>query len=161
MRLRLFAVLGAAAALTAGCGSTDATKIPQSQAAELLKDLDQAKERSDDGNCDSAVAQVAEASRRVPELSRKVNPDIKKNLLAGLRHLGERISAECGASEEATPTPTEAATETATPAETPTETATPAPTETAPPTPTPTATAPPEITVQPPNTGGVDPGEEE
>jgi hypothetical protein len=148
-----------AALLLPGCGSSDPKLIPQDQADQLIEQVDQVASRTSDEDCDGAKDALRDARNQVSELPRKVDPDLKKNLNQWLDQIAGRIDEDCKPAE--TPTPTESPSET--PTETPSETPTETPSETPTPSATPTATPPPEETptVEPPDTGGVVPEDDD
>ncbi len=148
-----------AALLLSACGSSNPELIPQDRADALIQSVDQIDQRTSDEDCDGAEEALREARNQVSELPSEVDAKLKRNLNAWLRQIADEIPKDC--KPEETPTPTASATETATPdaSETPTPTETPTATET----PAPTETPPPEETptVEPPDTGGVIPGDED
>jgi hypothetical protein len=148
----------AAALLLTACGASSPKLIPADRAQKLKDTVDQIAQRVDDEKCSEAESSLRQARNQVSELPRKVDPGLKDNLNQWLDQVESKIPDDCKPSE--TPTPTESATETPTesPTETPTKTPTPTATETATETPAPTSTVVP--TVQPPDSGGVNPGDE-
>ncbi len=150
-----------AALLLPGCGSSNPNLIPQDRADQLIQQVDDVASRTSDSDCSGAKEALRDAREQVAELPRQVDAKLKKNLNEWLDQIAGKIDDDC--KPEATATATPSATETQTPTETPTETETPTdtptPTETATPTATPTATETP--TVEPPDTGGVIPGDDE
>jgi hypothetical protein len=155
--LPLGLALAAALILTA-CGGSSTKLIPADRAQNLKDAVDQVAQRVDDEKCTEAESALRRARNQVSELPREVDSGLKDNLNQWLDQVGSKIPDDCKPSETPTPAPTETPTETPTesPTETPTKTPTPTPTETATPTPTPTVEVP---TVEPPASGGVDPGE--
>ena len=160
-RLLLLGLALAAALLLTACGGTNAKLIPEDRAQQLKDSVDLVAQRVDDEKCSSAKDALRRARNEVSELPRKVDPDLRDNLNKWLDQIASRIDDDCKPAE--TPTPTESATEAPTETETPTKTPTktPSPTETPsatpPASPTPTVEVP---TVQPPDSGGVNPGDE-
>ena len=156
----------AAALLLPACGGSNPKLIPEDRADRLTATVEQIARRTSDENCDGAQAALRRARSQVAELPRRVDRGLKANLNDWLDQIASRIAEECKPAEEETPAPTETPAE-ETPAATPTE----SPTETPTPTPTATATPPPDeggdeqdsppdqLPVQPPDTGGVGPGE--
>ena len=159
--LPLGLALAAAVSLTA-CGGSNTKLIPENRAQELKATVDQIAQRVEDEECSGAESALRRARNQVSELPRSVDRGLKNNLNEWLDHIGSRIEDDCKPAETATPTPsaTETPTETPKPTKTPTPTATetPTPTETASPTETPPAEETP--TVEPPDSGGVLPGDE-
>ena len=152
----------AAALLVTACGGTNPKLIPEDRAQRLKDSVDLVAQRVDDEKCSSAEDALQRARNEVSELPRKVDPDLRDNLNKWLDQIASRIDDDCKPAE--TPSPTESATEAPTETPTPTKTATktPTPTET-PATPTPSASPTPTVevpTVQPPDSGGVNPGDE-
>jgi outer membrane biosynthesis protein TonB len=157
--LPLGLALVAALILTA-CGGSNAKLIPGDRAQELKDAVDQIAQRVADEKCSDAQSALRRARNQVSELPRSVDRGLKDNLNEWLDQVESRIPDDCKPAE--TPEPTATETETPEPTETPTPTKT--PTETPSPTETPTATQtpPPEETptVEPPDSGGVNPGDE-
>jgi hypothetical protein len=155
-RTLLLGLALAAALLLTACGSSNPKLIPQDRADSLNQALDDVASRTDDEDCDGAEQALQEARNQVNELPAEVDKALKRNLTKWLNHIGDQIPKDCKpkSTPTATATATETPTETAT--ETPTKTPTETPTDT--PTATPSATATTTPTVQPPDTGGVLPG---
>ena len=156
----------AAAMLLTACGGSNPKLIPEDRAQRLTDTVDQVAQRTDDEDCSGAQAALRRARNQVSELPRRVDRNLKANLDDWLDQIASRIPPDCKPEKTPTPTPdeTEAPTETPTPSATPTPTDTPTPTPTA--TPTPEGgdeqnSPPSEPTVQPPDTGGVVPGDED
>ena len=149
----------AAALILSACGSSNPKLIPQDRADQLTQTVDDIASRTDSNDCNGAQDALRSARNQVSELPRTVDQKLKSNLNKWLNHLADRIPQDCKASE--TPTPTPSATETPSETPTPTKTASPTPTETATPAETPSPSAAPTDTptVQPPDTGGVPPGD--
>jgi len=149
----------AAALLLPGCGSSNPKLIPQDRADQLIQSVDDVASRTSDSDCSGARDSLRDARNQVSELPRTVDRALKRNLNKWLDQIDSKIDTDCKPESTPTATPAETATpsETATATETPSETAT--PTETATPSATPTATSTP--TVEPPDTGGVVPGDDE
>jgi hypothetical protein len=158
--LPLGLALAAALFLTA-CGSSNPKLIPEDRAQALKATVDQVAQRVGDEDCSSAESALRKARNQVSELPRSVDRSLKDNLNDWLDQVASRIPDDCKPSPTATPSPSATAspTETATPTKTPTPTPSPTATPTATQTPTATATATP--TVQPPDSGGVDAGDED
>ena len=157
--LPLGLALVAALFLTA-CGSSNPKLIPEDRAQRLKDSVDLVAQRVDDEKCSSADDALRRARNDVSELPRKLDPDLRDNLNQWLDQIASRIEADCKPAETPTPTETEAPTETPTPTETATKTPTPSET---PATPTPSASPTPTVevpTVEPPDAGGVNPGDE-
>jgi hypothetical protein len=159
--LPLGLALAAAMILTA-CGGTNPKLIPEDRAQKLKDTVDRVAQRVQDHKCSDAESDLRQARNQVSELPRAVDSRLKSNLNDWLDQVASRVPQDCKAESTPTPTSTPSATETPTPSETPTPTKTPTatPTETPSPTETPTPTV--EVpTVQPPDSGGVDPGDED
>jgi TolA-binding protein len=139
-RLPLLLVL--VVAVLAGCGQSNPDLIPQSNAEALQATADKITDACSSEDRSEARAQVRAAQRQIDQLPRAVDSKLKQNLQDWIDRIQSQITDDCRA--EATPTPTEEATETPAPTETATET--PTPTETATETPTATATATPTAT---------------
>jgi hypothetical protein len=158
--LPLGLALAAALFLTA-CGASNPKLIPGDRAQALKDTVDQVAQRVGDEDCSGAQSALREARNQVSELPRTVDRSLKRNLNQWLDHVAGRIPDDCKPSQ--TPTPSASATASPTQTPTPTKTATKTPTPTATPsaTQTPTATATATATVQPPDSGGVNPGNED
>ena len=163
---RLLGPLLCALAL-AGCAHENPHLIAQDRADELAATVDEVAQLVADNDCAGARKTVAQAERQVAELPASTSRRLRRNLLAWLNHLDERVRADCKkAKQSPTPTPTTTETPTTTPtptttfneppAATPTKTpaATPTRTRTATPTKTPAATftEPPTPTATPTKT---------
>ena len=160
-RLLLLGLALAAALLLPACGSSNPKLIPQDRADELKGTVDQVAQQTSDHDCTDAESALRRARNQVSELPRRVDSRLKSNLNQWLDHAASRIPQDCKPKKTPTPSPTEtpSATATETPTPTPTKTATQTPTNT----PTPTDTASPPVgtpSVQPPDTGGVNPGDD-
>jgi hypothetical protein len=158
-RLLLLGLALAAALLLTACGSSNPKLIPQDRADSLNQAVDDVASRTSDEDCDGAEQALREARNQVSELPAEVDKALKRNLTKWLNHIADEIPKDC--KPESTPTPTPSATETPTetPTATPTKTPSPSPTETPTETPSPSPTSTP--TVQPPDTGGVVPGDDD
>jgi hypothetical protein len=158
-RLLLLGLALAAAVFLTACGGTNPKLIPGDRAQQLKDSVDLVAQRVDDEKCSSAKDALRRARNQVSELPRKLDDRLRDNLNQWLDQIGSRIDDDCKPSETPSPSPsaTDTPTETPSPTKTPTPTAT---TET--PTPTASATATPtvEVTVQPPDSGGVIAGDE-
>lgn len=171
LRRATLGTLLAAVLLVAGCGQDTSDLISAASAQELVALVDAAGQASAAGDCAAAEDAVARARTRAGNLSDRVDAELKANLRAWLRHLGDAVQAECGADAEPSPTPTPTPTPSPTPTPTASPSPTPTPTETPAPTPTPTETAtpaptsPPDVDpgalpTEPEGTGGVPDGED-
>ena len=134
----------------AGCGKKE-PGIPRSDASELIKLLQTAREQSDSlEKCDDLRATIRDIRAKVRDLPSRTDSDVRDSLSNGVRNLSDSAASLC--SEEKRPetntTPTVPVPTETTPTETtPTETT---PTETTPPETTPPETTPPETTPAPP-----------
>jgi hypothetical protein len=145
-------LVGACAALLAGCGGADQPAvISQSRADQLERLLDEAERQFDDGNCDALTDTLGELGDEVSSIPSNVNADLRSTLDAETSELID-LAADCQPEEtttEAVPT-------------TPTAPPTTAPPTTAPTQPEPTPTPEPpqeeEQPQQPPEDGGGDGG---
>ena len=149
----------AAALLLPGCGSSDPKLIPQDNADQLIQSVDEVASRTSDSDCSGAKEALRDARNQVAELPRGVDRKLKRNLNQWLDQIAGKIDDDCKPEQTPEPTATETEAPTETPTETETPTKTPTPTETATPTETPSATETP--TVEPPDTGGVVPGDDD
>jgi hypothetical protein len=158
-RLLLLGLALAAALLATACGSSNPKLIPADRAQRLKDTVDQVAQRVSDEKCSSAQDTLRRARNQVSELPRTVDRKLRDNLNQWLDQIASRIDNDCKPSSTPTPSATETPTETPSPTKTPTETPTPSAT----PSPTPSATPTPTVgvpTVQPPDSGGVNPGDE-
>jgi hypothetical protein len=134
------------------CGQTNPELIPRSNAQALSSKADQIADACASGDRGEARQAIREARQLVDSLPRKVSAKLKTNLGDWLTQINKGVG-DCQG--EATPEPTESATEAPTETAAPTETPTPTATATS----TPTATATPTVTEAPtesatPNQGG-------
>ncbi|HYM59083.1 MAG TPA: hypothetical protein VES79_14055 [Solirubrobacteraceae bacterium] len=148
--------LALATLLLSGCGRENPRLIPQTRAEALTDTVDQIARRTDAEDCTGAQRAVQRARGQVAELPRRVDAELRANINEWLDHLADEVPKDCNPAPEETPTPS------ATPEETETPSPTASPEKTKTPSPTPTETpAPTEVpTVEPPGTGGVNPGNE-
>jgi outer membrane biosynthesis protein TonB len=152
MRRTMLASALVAAALVAGCGTTNQALIPANRASALQETVDKIDSACSAHNVQAAERALDEANAQINELPRKVSSRLKSNLHDWVDQIERRVDRDCKPeetptptpTETETPTPTETSTPTPTPTDTPTPTPTPTPTETATPTPTPTATETPD-----------------
>jgi len=145
-------VLLALPIVLAACGQTNPELIPQSNAQSLNAKADQIADACANGDRDKARQGIREARQLVESLPRTVSSGLKDNLGEWLTQINSGVG-DCQG--EATPEPTETATEEPTETAAPTETATPTPTPTPTPTATPTVTQAPTETATPNQGGGV------
>jgi len=141
-------VVGVGIALV-GCGSQKRT-IPTKSAQSFLQQLDKIQSQYDNGACVGTRAKVAALEAQARQLPRSVDPEVKRNLIAGIVRL-RGLTASCQPAQTNT-------TPTTTVPTVPTVTQTvPAPTATVPTTPTTPNTVPttPNTT---PNTTPTTPG---
>jgi outer membrane biosynthesis protein TonB len=149
MRRTTLASALVAAALLAGCGTTNPALIPADRASALQQTIDKIDSACSAHDVQAAQSAIDDANAQINELPRKVSSNLKSNMRDWVNQIERRLDRDCKAEETPTPTPTETATPTETP--TPTETATPTETPTPTPTPTPSPTATPTST---PDNGG-------
>jgi hypothetical protein len=146
VRLTTVAVIALALVLSS-CGGGNKRTIPTKDAQAFLQQLDKIQSQFDNGACVGARAKAAALESQVRQLPSSVDPEVRKNLTAGVARLQVLVSRQC---QRATPTNT-----------TPTITQTvPTITQTVPTTttPPPTTTTPPPTTTTPPPTGTTPPG---
>jgi outer membrane murein-binding lipoprotein Lpp len=161
-RLLLLGPALVAVLLLTACGGTNSKLIPADAAQTLNDDVDRIAQRVDDGKCSAAQDAQRKARNDVAGLPSKVDRRLRDNLNQWLDQIASRIDDDCKADE--TPTPSPSATDTPSPTETPSPTKTPTPSASPTPTDTPSATPTPTVevpTVQPPDSGGVNPGDED
>ena len=158
-RLLLLGLALAAALFLTACGATDPKLIPGDRAQRLNDTIDRVAQRVDDEQCSAAKDSLRQARSQVASLPHTVDRKLRDNLNQWLDQIASRIDEDCKPSETPAPTasPTDTPTETPSPTKTPTKTPTASPTPSATPTPTPPVETP---TVQPPDSGGVNPGNE-
>lgn len=150
---RTAALVVACALVLGGCGGSGSGLIPKDRGEELLATLQQAQEAVDANNCGEAKRLADQGRLQARNLPKSVDPDLRRQISSGFKHLRERLEKECGV-PTATPTPssTPSATPTSTPSPTPTATPLPTPVPTVA-QPTPTPTAPPDVVEPVPTTG--------
>ena len=158
-RLLLLGLALAATLLLTACGSSNPKLIPQDRADSLKSAVDDIASRTSDEDCDGAEEALREARNQVNELPAEVDKALKRNLTKWLNHIADEIPKDCKPASTPTPTPSATESPTETPTETPTKTPTETPTDT--PTATPSATPTSTPTVEPPDTGGVIPGDDD
>ena len=153
----------AAALLLTACGGSNTKLIPEDRAQELKDTVDQvAAARRATRTARGAESALRRARNQVSELPRSVDAGLKDNLNEWLDQVASRIADDCKPAE--TPTPTA-------PTETPTETPTRDADRDADGDPDRDADGDPDRhpdrrpstvpTVEPPDSGGVDPGDED
>jgi hypothetical protein len=135
----------------AACGQSNPKLIPQSNAQALRNTADRVSAACASGDRSEARSAIRDARQEIQALPRDVDAALKTNLSDWIDQINGRISDDCksNATPEPTETATEAPTDTPTPTATATATATGTPTATSTPTATPTPTA-----TQTPNVGG-------
>jgi outer membrane biosynthesis protein TonB len=157
----LLALAPVLVALAAGCGQDSQGLIPKDRATALVETVDRIEAACSEQDPVAAQQEVDEARAQVNELPRRVDNDLKNNMLEWLDRIERRVDRDCEPEPEETPEPTATATPepTATATPEPTATATPEPTATA--SPEPTATESPAPTEAPTEGGGVEAPEED
>ncbi len=157
-------LVGAAAALAAGCGDRS-NLLPPAHASALSDQLDAVREAVNAGDCTAATRALAQANATLERVPPTVSRALRKRMRDGLDQLRTTVPRDCRAPETTETQTTETATQTteapttATPETTAapeTTTTTPTPTTTAP---TPTTTTPEPPTSSTPDTGGATPDE--
>lgn len=159
-------LVGAAAALAAGCGDRS-NLLPPAHASKLSDQLDAVREAVNAGDCTAAGQALARADATLDRVPSTVSRALRTRMRDGLDQLRTTVPRDCRAPETTETQTTETATQTT---ETPTtaipettaapETTTAAPAPTTPtPTPTPTTTTPVPPTSSTPDTGGAAPDE--
>jgi hypothetical protein len=115
-------LLGAGAALVAGCGDRS-NLIPASSAGDVKQQLSDVEAAVADGSCGDVTAAVGRAQSAVTNMPEDVDPRLKQRLLSGLDKLARRAQSECdaAATPSTTSTQTVPTTETTTPETTSTE----------------------------------------
>jgi hypothetical protein len=134
----------------AGCGSQKRT-IPTKTGQSLLGQLDTIQSQYDNGSCSGTRAKANTLVGEMRKLPSSVDPEVKKNLIAGAQRLGQLVQ-DCKPAQPTNTTPTTVPTA---PTQTvPTQTV---PTQTVPTNTVPTNTAPTGPTTTP-NTAPTTPG---
>ena len=128
MRRTMLASALVAAALLAGCGTTNQALIPADSATSLQETVDKIDSACSAHDIQAAQSAVDDANAQINELPRSVDRRLKSNMRKWVDQIDQRLDNDCKAEKTPTPTPTETATET--PTETPTPTATPTATST-------------------------------
>jgi hypothetical protein len=118
----------------AGCGSQKRT-IPTKQAQSFLRQLDNISSQVDNGACTGAEDKVNSLENQVSALPSSVDPEVKRNLIAGVQRLAVLVRKDCKRPTPANTTPTTVPTVPTTPTTT-------VPTNTVPTTPSTTPTTP-------------------
>lgn len=140
----LAAVLGVGAALLAACGQSTRGGIPAADAGDLKSQLEDVRQRVEDGNCDELPGQLRQVDSRIDELPNSVDSRLVASLRDGAQRLQDTAVENCEENRPRTVTqtvPTETETETEPVETTPTQTQT---------TTTPrTTTTPPETVPEP------------
>lgn len=149
-------LLVSVAVALAGCGSQKRT-IPTKQAQSFLTQLDAIGSQVDNGACTGAAAKVRALQLQVRSLPSSVDPEVKRNLQAGVARLATLVSRQCQRPPPTNTTPTTTIPTTTVPTTTvPTTTVPTTPTNTTPTTPTtPNTTTTPPPTTTPGGGGGV------
>lgn len=159
VRLTTAAVIALALVLSS-CGGGNKRTIPTKDAQAFLQQLDKIQSQFDNNACVGAGAKAAALQSQVRQLPSSVDPEVKRNLLAGVARLQTLVARQCQrpTPTNTTPTITQTVPTITQTVPTPTQTV-PAPTQTTPTTPVPTGTTPPGGGVTVPGTtnpsGGV------
>lgn len=130
----------ALAAVLAGCGEDGENLLTDRQAETLLTAVDDVERALGADDCDAAREAASEGEELATELPRRVDRELKANLVDWFDHVESRVRRDCEEPEpEPSPTPEPTPEQTPTPEPTPEETPTPEPTpeETPPPEPPP------------------------
>jgi hypothetical protein len=151
----LAACLALAAFPLAGCGKKE-PGIPRSDASELIKLLQTAREQADDPQkCNDLLATIRDIRAKVRDLPSKTDSDVRDSLSNGVRNLAASASSQCSQENTNTnTTPTETTPTETTPTQTTPPPTTPPPTTPPPTTPPPTQTTPTPPVPTTPGTGG-------
>lgn len=150
-----------------GDGDDKGAPIPAERANQMVALLDLAAQQSSAGTCNGAADKVRRARAVAEGLPRRVDPEVRRNLVDGLDRLDDLVQSECPGNRPDQPepdtttetTPTEPVPTESTPtAPHPTQTT---PTQTTPTEPAPTQTTPTEPVPTPttPGNGGTPPGQ--
>jgi hypothetical protein len=157
LSLLLALVLGAACAVLLACGSANNPHLLSPARADRLKaELDQVRNATDSGDCQTAQRAVQRLEDEITSLPSDIDPQLRQRLQEGAQNLRARVPKDCQKTTttrtvtETTPTPTETTTTQTQTTTTQTET-TPTQTETTPTTPTDTT---PTQTTTTPDSGG-------
>ncbi len=110
---RAFAVLAAVVGLAlAGCGGSSDGTIPQDQADELSRTVEQARDYFDNGRCDEADSALADAQQQIDSLD--ASSDVRDGLSQLADNLDKRLAEDCEPVEQTTTTTTTSSTTTTT-----------------------------------------------
>jgi hypothetical protein len=146
LSLLLALVLGAACAVLLACGSANNPHLLSPARADRLKaELDQVRNATDSGDCQTAQRAVQRLEDEITSLPSDIDPQLRQRLQEGAQNLRARVPKDCQKTTttrtvtETTPTPTETTTTQTQTTTTQTETTPTTPTDT---TPTQTTTTP-------------------
>jgi cell division protein FtsN len=145
-------ILAAAGFAIAGCGSQKRT-IPTKQGQSFLRQLDNISSQVDNGACTGAQDKVNALENQVSGLPSSVDPEVKRNLVAGVQRLAVLVRSDCKRATPTNTTPTTVPTVPTTPSTTIPTTPT-TPSNTVPTTPTTTPTTPSTTPTTPSTTPG-------
>ncbi len=100
------AVLGVGAALLAACGDSTRGGIPAADAGDLKSQLEDVRERVENGNCDELPGQLRQVDQRIDELPRDVDNRLVESLRDGAQRLQDTALQDCESNRPRTVTET-------------------------------------------------------
>ncbi len=150
--------LGVGAALLVACGgSSTSGGIPQGDASVLKGQIEDVRQRVDEGQCDGLSTQLREIDTAIDGLPRSVDARLVSALRGGSDRLQNTAVSDCNFSRSDKQAKTTTTDTTTTPTDTTTTDTTTIPPETTTTTPPDTTTIPPDTTPVPPTTAPVPP----
>ncbi|HEU4979140.1 MAG TPA: hypothetical protein VFT42_09625 [Solirubrobacteraceae bacterium] len=151
------AILGVAASVAVGCGTTNRHLIPSGASGALQNDFQRVANAVDAGHCQAAAQAVQDAYNDYANLPTTVDPRLRRRLKDGIDNLARRAPAQCTQAQTQPQTVTTETTTTQTETTPPPTTTTQTQTTTTPTTTTGTTTTPPPTTTT--NNGGAGAGD--
>lgn len=143
------AILGVAASVAVGCGSTNRHLIPSGASGALQNDFQRVANAVDAGHCQAAARAVQDAYNDYANLPTTVDPRLHRRLKDGIDNLARRAPVQCTQAQTNTQTQTVTTETTTTPTQTTPPPTTTTQTQT---TTTPTTTTTGTTTTPPPTT---------
>lgn len=116
---RAFVALAAVSALLlGGCGGSSSEKIPQDQADELSRTVEQVRDYAANGRCDEADATLVDAQEQIDSLD--ASGDVRDGLAQLADNLDRHLAEDCQQVEQTTSSTTTTTTSTTSTTTTPT-----------------------------------------